>query len=57
MNLTPMSILPPRSAQLVERLKRKTKNNRLSTSRRDETQNLDPFIDHLGPSGFQQRYY
>ena len=57
MNLYAHEYSSTRSAQLVERLKRKTKNNRLSTSRRDETQNLDPFIDHLGPSGFQQRYY
>ena len=57
MNLYAHEFSSTRSAQFVERLKRKTKTNRLSKSNRDETQNLDPFIDVLGPIGFQQKYY
>ena len=57
MNLYAHEFSSTRSAQFVERLKRKTKTNQLSKSNRDETQNLDPFIDVLGPIGFQQKYY
>ena len=43
--------------QFVDRIKRIAKLSRSSNTTREDTQNLDPFIDITGPKGFQNKYY
>ena len=46
-----------RQTQFVDRIKRMAKLSRSSNTTREDTQNLDPFIDVTGPKGFQNKYY
>lgn len=46
-----------RRTQFVDRIKRMAKLSRSSNTTREDTQNLDPFIDVTGPKGFQNKYY
>ncbi len=43
--------------QIVDKIKRRGKLNKASKSTREDTQNLDPFVDLLGPGGFQNKLY
>jgi len=46
-----------RNTQFVDRIKRIAMLKRSSETTREDTQNLDPYIDLLGPKGFQNKYY
>jgi hypothetical protein len=46
-----------RRTQFVDRIKRLGRSHRSSKITRENTQNLDPYIDVTGPKGFQNKYY
>ena len=46
-----------RRTRIVDRVKYRGKLKESSKTTREETQNLDPFIDQFGPNGFQNKFY
>ncbi|MEK9727293.1 MAG: hypothetical protein VW397_04200 [Candidatus Margulisiibacteriota bacterium] len=57
MNLYADEFSSAQRTRIVDKITQLGKAKKSTPSTREETQNLDPFIDILGPSGFQNKLY